>query len=427
MSTIDRHLDEFKKVSPGAYQAMREVSRVLDQHGSILGRSKFVFEDEVNPDRSSSLRQISAVAPPPASFTVAPLDGKFIIAIANPQNVLPQSVAILQARAGASVNGLHAPILHNLQSATDLNFNAASGVTDYGFTSATAYTFQDPNVTKFWRLRSSYDGQNWNQWQIFSNPSTCGPAGVYSGMLRTAALTMVNNANTPTTQPLTQHAATTQIDVASSVCTFGSVTPNPTYNAGSVDPGVFGTYYIYALDPTRAGGTVTYIATLNVEDVTNNDAVVFFGKITTAGGGGGTGSGGGSGPCCIGEVEVEMMDGSWKAHKSLRVGDVIKAIDGGPETILKIELIANVPSFQFRAKNGLVLRGCSASHLLQYDGGGFEPSNMIIGGNRLDTKLGPSIVERAFIGNRTVYKLSLDRTRTYFADGFISHNQRVKP
>lgn len=426
MSTIDRHLDEFKKLSPGAYQAMKEVSRILDHHYALHGRSGLFFEDDVNPDRSSNFHRISTQVPPPANFTVTPLDGKYMIAIANPENIQPVSVQIAQARAVGSVNALSRPIVHNLQSALDINFNAASGITDYGISPVTAYTIQDPNVTKFWRLRSSYDGKNWNQWQIFSDPTVCGPEAVYSGMLRTAALTMVNNANTPTTQPLTQHGVTTQIDVASSTCTFGSVTPNPSYNSGSVDPGVFGTFFVYALDPQRKGGAVTYIAAVNVEDVTNNDAIVYFGKITTAGGGGGTGSGGGGGPCCIAEVEVDMLDGSKKAHKDLKRGDVLEAIDGGPEEVLKIELIPNVPCFQFRAKNGLVLRGCSARHLLQYDGGGFESSDMIIGSNRLDTRQGPSEVERSFIGHQTVYKLTLSRTKTYYADGFISHNQRLK-
>ncbi len=100
------------------------------------------------------------------------------------------------------VNVGNATILHNLQSATDLNFNLASSLKDYGISPQLMWTDQDPNVTRLFRLRSSYDGKNWTAWQIYSSPLTCGPVGVQSGLLRTAALAPVNGAATPTTQPL---------------------------------------------------------------------------------------------------------------------------------------------------------------------------------------------------------------------------------
>jgi hypothetical protein len=297
-----------------------------------------------------------------------------------------------------------------------------SSLVDYGISPQLAYEVQDPNVTRFFRLRSSFDGQNWNAWQIYSSPITCGPVGVQSELLRTAALTQVNSANTPNVQPLTQHLTTTRIDVTITTNTFGSA-PNVIYNSGFVDPGVFGTWFVYCLDAQRRGGTVTYLATLTNPTVTNDDAVVYFGYITTAGGGGGTGVGGGGGPCCVAEVLSPLIDGTRLPQSALRRGMVLRGVDGGPEPIERIELVPNVPCFRYRSENGLVLRGCSAQHSLQYDGGGFDPAFRIVSGHRLETEAGPSRVLREFIGHCTVYRLCLaGRTKTYIADGFFSHN-----
>lgn len=94
-------------------------------------------------------------------------------------------------------------------------------------------------------------------------------------------------------QPLTQDGATTNILVASTQIQFGDRLV--TYNSGSVNPGVLGTYHIYADDPGYAGGAVTYLATTSALTVNASRGRVYFGTITTQGGGGGTGSGGGTG------------------------------------------------------------------------------------------------------------------------------------
>jgi len=241
-------------------------------------------------------------------------------------------------------------------------------------------------------------------------------------LMKTSGLTVVNAANTPVTQPLTQDGTSKTIDVSSSTFTFGSA-PSVTYNAGSVTPASYGTWYVYCFDPQRTGGSVTYIASASNPDVTANDAIVFFGIITTSSGGGGTGSGGGGGPCCVAEVESELMDGTFLPQSALRKGMVLKGVDGGPEPIERITLIPGVPCFAFEGENGLALRGCSAIHFLQYDGGGFDHSWLIVSGHRVDTVKGPTVVKRKFIGHRTVYKLTLGgATKTYRTDGFYSHN-----
>ena len=91
--------------------------------------------------------------------------------------------------------------------------------------------------------------------------------------------------------PLSQVGVTTVIAVAGSIRQFGD--GQVTYNSGSVDPGLMGTYQVYADDATFAGGAMTYAATTSNSTLTASNARRYFGQITTTGGGGGTGSGGG--------------------------------------------------------------------------------------------------------------------------------------
>jgi hypothetical protein len=329
VSTLDRYAHAFRTGDKATqYRAWQEMADKFDSLERIVGRVG-IFYDSVNPDPNSPLHGSSPITPGPAAFTVTGIDGKFIIQIANPQNIQPQSVGIMQARQFSQLNPYAAPILHNLQSASDINFNNGSAqFTDYGISSQLGYTFQNPNVVLFWRLRSSFDGKTWNQWQIYSSALTCGPVGVQSGLLRTAALTPVNSANTPTTQPLT--AATgvgvnqATINVASFVVQYPPPIGQKTYNSGSVTPLLDSTkYYVYCLDPTYSGGAQTYFATVNNPDVSANDALIFLGVITTpAHGGGGTGgSGGGGGPCFTRNTLVITKSGI------KRITDIIAGYD----------------------------------------------------------------------------------------------------
>ena len=261
-------------------------------------------------DNPSKVNQ-GVAPPPPASFNVNGIDGKFITTITNPQSVVAQSVLAAKLRFRAGMNLRNTTILHNLQSATDLNFNHSSSLKDYGTSPQLMWTDQDPNLTRFFRLRSSYDGVTWNAWQVYSSAETCGPVGVESGLLRTAALTPVNGAYTPTTQPLTATTGVSANDATIDVASFQVQYPAPIglkgYNSGMITGLLDSTlYYVYCLDSTYAGGAQTYFATQDNPEVTASDATVYLGLITTpAHGGGGTGgSGGGNGPCFSGFTRV---------------------------------------------------------------------------------------------------------------------------
>lgn len=334
MSVIQKYIQEFKG---GQFRAWSDLNDHLDRmEARIGGVFRFFVDDPAHTGKAPIL-------PPPASFSVTGIDGKFITFIVNPQNVLPQSVDVQRNQWLNGVNVSNATILHNLQSATDLNFTLASNLKDYGTSPQLMWTDQDPNVTRLFRLRSSYDGKTWNAWQIFSSPLTCGPVGVQSGLLRTAALTPVNGAGTPTTQPLSAatggpvNAAT--INIASFLVQYPPPIGNKSYSSGAITPLLDSTkYYVYCLDPTYAGGVQTYLASVNNPDVTGNDALVFLGAVTTPahGGGGTSGSGGGNGPCFTASVLIKTPRGAKRISK-IQPGDRVMTKAGWRRVTARLE------------------------------------------------------------------------------------------
>lgn len=170
----------------------------LDAHLEALGNGGGKvprFVDDPN-------QQTPQTAPPPAvSLNVRGIDGKFQWLITNPEDVNPQSVAQMRAQLAQGMNLNGATVLHNVQSATDTNFNNASNLVDYGTTSQVFGQDQRPNETRFFRIRSSFDGLNFNAWQVFSSAQTCGPVAVQSGFLRSTSSAprgVVNNSNNAT-------------------------------------------------------------------------------------------------------------------------------------------------------------------------------------------------------------------------------------
>jgi len=103
----------------------------------------------------------------------------------------------------------------------------------------------------------------------------------------------LNVSSTPTSATVLSNAGggATSITIAASTAQFGTGTIS--YNSGSVDPGVTGSFFIFADDPTFAGGAITYQFSSTAPNQTASDGRVNFGKITTSGaastGGGSTG------------------------------------------------------------------------------------------------------------------------------------------
>lgn len=368
----------------------------------------------------------SVPKPPTVGINVTGIDGKFIIALTNPQTVVALTPAVAQLRWQNGINPGRFPLVHNLQSAKDLNFNNASDLVDYGIGGQLAYEIQDPNVTRFWRVRSSYDGQTWNSWTVYSTPETCGPVGVWSQLLKTASLALVNSAaqTVDGTNALTQHGTTTQIDVAGKQWNVG--TQKITYAGGSTDPGSFGKFFVYAIDAQKAGGVVTYLTTQNIGDLAAQDGIIIFGNITTAGGGGGTGGGGGS--CHVAGTMVEMYDGTQKDCSAILKGDVLLGIDGGPEVAqADAEPVPNQPCFVLEFDNGVkITKGVSSTEPIMLASGMFQTVFDSMVSLEYVTKLGNSkMTKKTFIGMALVWRQRLDRTKTFWADQLGSHNMKA--
>jgi hypothetical protein len=253
---------------------------------------------------------------PPAQciLGVTGVDGKFIIAVTPPENILPYTAQqmIMQNQAGPNANGI--ALLHQLQSATDINFNNQSNITDYGVSSQLSWTFQLPNQTLFWRLRSSFDGQNWNEWQLYSTAGQCGPVSVSSGQMRSTSIVPNSQLNT------LNFATVDSIDAGASatirVYGTGGVGTAWTRQVGAVND-LYGPFPSASL--TGFAYTTAYYVYYDLDALiyrvfltsqlpqTLPDTFRWAGKVTTvaAGGGGGTGGGGGAGGGSGGCVEIE--------------------------------------------------------------------------------------------------------------------------
>ncbi|HEV7523010.1 MAG TPA: hypothetical protein VGP89_18050 [Candidatus Angelobacter sp.] len=241
------------------------------------------------------------VTPPASTFTVLGLDGKFQITVTLPQNTQAPSVAMRRQLIVQDQNSLLAPMVHQLQSATSVKFDATSATTTYDLGAALAKEIQDPNQTKFWRLRSSFDGQAWNPWQIFISAAVCGPVAVQSGFERSTSVAprSVLNTNNATADSVDAGAnATIRVygsgGVGSSYTRFDGQGNQITTAGASILGAAYSTQYAIVLNQLLvhlAFPTVTqYLQTIA-------DAFFYIATVGTvaAGGAGGLPGGGGTG------------------------------------------------------------------------------------------------------------------------------------
>lgn len=168
MSTLDRYESTFRKMDPELAAWHRELSGILDSINTRLGSQPPKFVD--------SIRRIAPSQPSPVRFSVTAANGVFTVLVVNPQDIQPASMALARAKITKGSNPSLSPVMHNLQSGTDTNFNSSSNLTDYGISSQTSWNISSPGASFYWRIRSSFDGQNWNAWQLYAGPS--GPIAV---------------------------------------------------------------------------------------------------------------------------------------------------------------------------------------------------------------------------------------------------------
>lgn len=111
--------------------------------------------------------------PPQCSLSVTGANGQFSVSITLPQQASGSS---------APKNSTSSPIYQEISSSTIANFS--SGVVTYPVSPNTSYTFPNPGANLFWRLRSSYNQQNWNNYSV--------QPGAVSAGLQTSAATQPN-------------------------------------------------------------------------------------------------------------------------------------------------------------------------------------------------------------------------------------------
>lgn len=363
---------------------------------------------------------VSAQPPTNSPFTVVGNEGKFVIDITPPQNIVYPSQA--QKNLAGAQNLKLAQVYYQLRCADDEAMS--TGLITYGVQTQIHTEILMPNSFKFWQLRSQYANSTWTSWQPFTDPSVCGPIQVWSGVITSSDTSLVNQGSSYLgSSPLTQDGTSTKIDVAASVWHAGN--ENISYGAGSVDPGSYGLWYVFADDPARAGGNVIYQATSDVSVLVALDGRLYFGSITTASGGGGSGGGGGGGACCSGPTLITMADGSKKAQSDVRVGDQVLGIDGGIDNVVSIEMFAGMPCFTNTFDNGYVTSPISSRHPFKYFASGFVLNcDALVGDDLTSDKGTTKLSNRSYAGLFTVYGMALDRSFTFWADGMASHNSR---
>lgn len=108
----------------------------------------------------------AAPAPPPAQWLITASEGHFVIQITPP--------------AGAT-----APMQHQLRSALNQSFNLHASVNAYtlGLGECTR-DIVDPNETRYWQIRSRYQGSDWNSWSAYA--TSYGVVALNAGDLRTS-------------------------------------------------------------------------------------------------------------------------------------------------------------------------------------------------------------------------------------------------
>ena len=184
-------------------------------------------------------------------------------------------------------------------------WGAPAAAWNLGVTNVICQTTQDDGAdgTTYYRMPAANMDGNRRGLIDFSQPGhlnkTMDYMGEGSDYLRMPAPPGVSSSGGAT---LTQSGTGTTIDVAAGTMYIGNLTMN--FNAGSVNPGSYGTYYVYFDSPNYAGGAVTFYATTNPAVLAQSPWRFALGSITTASGGGGTGGGSGGSPCFSGDTRI---------------------------------------------------------------------------------------------------------------------------
>lgn len=153
---VDRsHINGFATGNSSLYQALT----ALANHADALEKAVGV---QVTGGKSSALLG----APPMASWTITAANGHFVVQITNPDSAA-------------------AAIQHQIRASVSSAFDAASGVATYTLgLGETTRDVVDPNASKYWQIRSRYQGSSWTGWRTYATAS--GVVALNAGPLKTS-------------------------------------------------------------------------------------------------------------------------------------------------------------------------------------------------------------------------------------------------
>lgn len=367
----------------GKNAALRRVLQAIETWGT--GIEKGVGLNPLAPGHVGSRK---LATPPLADFTVIGVDGHYVVDITNPLNV--------------------ATMYHEVRAATTVPIVASNDIIVRGPFIDSHLDIIDPNTTRYFQLRSRFANSEYNAPQISQ--------AVDSGTLRSISLSALQTRMTPyaATPLVVQNGATLGLIVSPFTMQVGGDTI--AYAGGIIalddvgDPLTFGTYYVYTLDPSKAGGAVTWLATDDPSRLTANDGTVTIpGSVTLRVDGGGVlfppGLEGGP---SVGTV-IKLNSGATKLVEALVTGDILLGLDG-PETVQAAPVaVTGVPAFTIVTISGKAVT-IAGDHELQLGSGGRLFVADIVPGDSINTLDGiEAVTTKTFVGLITVYPIPLNK------------------
>jgi hypothetical protein len=136
--------------------AFKNIAQNQDQLFSLLPQ---LGAGHVDAPLQGTGNQIAV--PPTCQFSGTQSGGVSYLTIVDPQDRTSASAQQRALMTQSSPNTVLTPIIHELRSSSNQNFDATGNVQYY---QRVPNHFSKPDPNQFWQLRSSFDGRNFNAW-----------------------------------------------------------------------------------------------------------------------------------------------------------------------------------------------------------------------------------------------------------------------
>lgn len=271
---------QLRAKDPETYQGISELMDYVEAISRTLN---------LDPRPAPQSAPDSSPVPLPASFQVTGADGHYQITVTNhPAN--------------------SQPVLHEIASSSNLNFDLSGAVSILGPDPRTSWTVANPASTRYWRLRSSFLGSGFNSPQFFTLPNASGPSAVASGVLRTGstAARTQHSANyvTVSAEYLPAGQLLANGDTSDGTPTLNWPSSSMTFNGGST-PQSLPKSTLRGLTANTTYAVAWNTTTQQVQYSTDggqllSDSLVYLATVTTPAASGGAASSAGGGASALG-------------------------------------------------------------------------------------------------------------------------------